>query len=374
MNREKRIDPFAPHSIGKLHLKNRFALAPMTRISASIDGIPSEKMLQYYKSFAEGGFGLIITEGTYIDDKYSQTYQYQPGIVFEKHIEGWKKIQEAIHESGAKAIMQIQHSGALSQGNYYSTKTIAPSAIKPLGKQLEFYHGKGEYQTPSEATLSEIEQIKSAFVKAAINAQKAGFDGVEIHGANGYFLDQFLSSYTNLRTDQYGGSFENRVRLLTEVIKDVRENVKPEFIVGIRISQGKVNDYHHKWEGINEAEIIFNELTGAGIDYLHITEFNAALPAFNQKQPDDERVPSLALLAKKITGLPILSNGSIDSIESVNHMLNSEESDFVTIGKAALANHNFPILLKNRQETQQFDSEKILRPFADLKDFEYSNN
>jgi len=370
MNREKEIDPFAPHSIGKLNLKNRFVLAPMTRISASIDGTPSEKMLKYYKNFAEGGFGLIITEGTYIDDKYSQTYQYQPGIVFEKHIEAWKKIQEAIHESGAKVIMQIQHSGALSQGNYYSTKTIAPSVIKPRGNQLEFYHGVGEYKTPLEATDDEIKEIKTAFAEAAVNAQKAGFDGIEIHGANGYLLDQFLSNHTNLRTDQYGGSIENRVRLLTEVIKGVRENVKSEFIVGIRISQGKVNDYHHKWEGIDEAQVIFNELGEAGIDYIHITEFNAALPAFNQKQPNDERLPSLALLAKKITGLPILSNGSIDSIESVNHMLNREESDFVTIGKAALANHNFPIILKNRQEIQEFDSEKILRPFADLKDFE----
>lgn len=149
-----------------------------------------------------------------------------------------------------------------------------------LGTKIQ-YEGKGLYRTPREATKEEIKEVKNGFVNTAKHAKAAGFDGVEIHGANGYLLDQFLTDYTNKRIDEYGGSTENRVRLLVEVSKAVREAVGEHFTIGIRISQGKVNDYNHKWAGKErDAEIIFGQLGHAGLDFIHITEYEAWQPAF----------------------------------------------------------------------------------------------
>lgn len=370
MNTENNKDLFGSYNLSSLNLKNRIAIAPMTRISADYEGTPSDKMTRYYESFAKGGFGLIITEGTYIDDIYSQTYLYQPGIVFEEQIQGWKKITDAVHAYGAKTIMQIQHSGALSQGNRFTNKTLAPSSVQPIGNQLEFYHGKGAYKIPQEATEQDIEQVIESFAKAAGNAKRAGFDGVEIHGANGYFLDEFLTTYTNTRTDQYGGSAANRVSLLVKVINTVRKTVGNNFIVGIRISQGKVNDYVYKWEGEKEAEIIFEALKNTSLDYIHTTEFKAASPAFSAENYFNNHNASLATLAKKITGLPVLTNGSIDSLETAYELINEHDTDLVTIGKAALANHNFPLKIQKGEKLDDFNPESVLRPMADLKDFE----
>lgn len=362
---------FENFKLGKLNLKNRLALAPMTRISASSDGIPSEKMLSYYESFAKGGFGLIITEGTYIDNKYSQTYKFQPGIVYPDHIDSWANIATAVKKHGAKIIMQIQHSGALSQGNSFVDITLAPSVVHPKGAQLDFYNGNGPYEVPKEATKLEILEIISSFAKAAKNAQASGFDGVEIHGANGYFLDQFLTDYTNQRNDEYGGTIENRLRIYKEVISAVKKEVTEGFIVGIRISQSKVNDYCHKWIDEEEAEYIFKSLENYGVEYLHITEFSALQNAFEvSRYKKGSQTDSLIQLAKKYTDLPVLANGSINSESTINKILESGSADLVSIGKTALANHDFPVKIKNGKSLNLFDADKILRPMADIKDFE----
>ncbi len=149
-----------------------------------------------------------------------------------------------------------------SQGNRFIQETIGPSAVQPKGKQMEFYEGKGACTGFQEKQHKKnITEVINGFVDTAKRAKTAGFDGVEIHGANGYLLDQFLTDYTNKRTDKYGGSTENRVRLLVEVSEAVREAVGEHFTIGIRISQGKVNDYNHKWAGKEkDAEIIFGQL------------------------------------------------------------------------------------------------------------------
>lgn len=356
---------FSEINISGIGLKNRIALAPMTRTSAEENGVPSERMLSYYRRYAKGGYSLLISEGTYPDEAHSQGYANQPGIANGKHVDGWRRVTNAVHNEGAKMFCQIMHAGALSQGNIYSEKTKAPSSVAPKGEQLGFYGGEGAYPTPEELSMEEIEQVKKGFVDAAINAREAGFDGVEIHGANGYLLDQFLTDYTNNRKDEYGGNTENRVRLLVEICQAVREKMGKDFPVGIRVSQAKVNDYTHKWAGgEKDAEVIFKQLKSSGIDFLHVTEYHADAPAF------DEKGPSLAWLAKKWTNLPVIANGNLNTPELAKKVLEKNEIDVVAIGKAALANKDWPLKAMHAEEMEEFQPEKFFNPNARIKDFE----
>ncbi|AUS26659.1 oxidoreductase [Paenibacillus polymyxa] len=169
-----------------------------------------------------------------------------------------KKVVDAVHAAGSSIVVQLEHAGALSQGNRFKSQNLAPSEVLPKGEPLAFYGGAESFSTPIAATKEDIEEVIRGFVASAVRAKSVGFDGVEIHGANGYLLDQFLTDYTNRQTDEYGGSIENRIRLLVEVATAIRQAVGPDFTVGIRISQAKVNDYQHKWSGKeDEAEVIF---------------------------------------------------------------------------------------------------------------------
>jgi 2,4-dienoyl-CoA reductase-like NADH-dependent reductase (Old Yellow Enzyme family) len=356
---------FTTFKIGSIEFHNRLGVAPMTRTSANPNGTPNVQMLAYYQSFAAGGFSLIISEGTYPDESYSQGYLDQPGIANAEQIKAWKKITDAVHEEGAMIFCQLMHAGALSQGNRFESKKIGPSAIQPKGEQLGFYGGNGPYPAPQEMTLQDIESVKQSFVKAAQNAVEAGFDGIEIHGANGYLLDQFLTDYTNKRTDQYGGSTANRIRLSAEIVKETREAVDKDILVGIRISQGKVNDYVHKWAGGEEdAKIIFNALKGAGADFIHTTEFEALKPAFG------DTGATLAALAKNFSNLPIIVNGSLNTPELAEKMLADGGADIITIGKGALANRDWPKKVLNGEELNEFKPENFLMPDAKLKPHE----
>lgn len=358
---------FSSINIGNSTLENRVGLAPMTRTSATEQGLATDEMAQYYANFARGGFGLVMTEGTYTDQFYSQGYLNQPGIATKEQTEAWEKVVAAVHEEGAKIIMQLMHAGALSQGNRFNSITKGPSAVKPKGEQLAFYGGQGEFRTPEELTQDEIDQVIQTFAASANKAKEAGFDGVEIHGANGYVLDQFLTDYTNLRADQYGGSVQNRIRLALEVIKAVREEVGDEFPVGIRISQAKVNDADHKWSGGEaEAAEIFTSLQQAGVDFIHIAEPNAAAPAFG------ETGSTLVKLAKEHGKTIVIANGTLGDPASAEALLNDEGADIVTIGKAALANQDWVNRAAEDQELNAFDFQKYLLPKATLKNFEYS--
>lgn len=352
-------------TIGSLIINNRIGLAPMTRTSAEENGVPSVQMQKYYTRYARGGFGLLISEGTYPDEAYSQGYLCQPGIANQQHIAGWKKVTDQVHEAGARMLCQLMHAGALSQGNIYKNVTKAPSAVPPKGEQLGFYGGAGAYPTPEEMDREDILQVIQGFVNASLNAHDAGFDGVEIHGANGYLLDQFLTDYTNQRSDEYGGSTENRVRLLVEVCQAVKAAVGDDFAVGIRISQAKVNDYTHKWAGgERDAEIIFSSLGQSGIDFLHVTEYHANEPAFA------ENGPSLAELAKKWGKLPVFANGNINTPELAEAMLAKGEVDLVAVGKAALANKDWANKAAKGEPLEEFKAENFFNPDAKIKEFE----
>lgn len=348
-----------------ISLKNRLAVAPMTRVTASEDGCASEKMKRYYASLARGGFGLIITEGIYIDRAWSQTYAFQAGLTSTAQVNAWREITDAVHRQEAAIFAQIQHAGALSQGNHYVTETVAPSAIRPKGEQMPFYRGEGQYPLPRELSDSEIEEIITNFADAAARAvHEAGFDGVEIHGANGYLLDQFFTEYSNLRTDRWGGDTAGRMTIGLEVIKAVRARLGADVPVGIRISQGKVNDFVHKWgKGVEDARVIFSLLEKSGVDFIHVTEYEAWEPAFT----DDER--SLVELAHQYApSLTLIANGGLHDPGRAEEVM-AMGADLIALGRGALANHDWPERVKADQPLNEFDRD-ILSPIADIKERE----
>ena len=350
--------------IGSTEVANRVALAPMTRISATEEGHVTDRMVSYYERYARGGFGLLVTEGIYPDTAYSQGYLHQPGIATQAQAQSWVPVVEAVHEAGAKIFAQLMHAGAQSQGNRFVDSTIGPSAVAPKGEQLAFYRGEGPYSVPSEITREQMAQVREGFVAAARRAQQAGFDGVEIHGANGYLLDQFLTDYLNQRTDDYGGSAANRVRYAAEIARAVREAVGPAFTVGMRISQAKVSDNDHRWAGgAEEAETIFATLGATGIDFLHTTEYRAYAPAF------EEGGESLAALAKRHSGLTVIANGQLDDPETAATLLGGGAADVVALGKGALANRNWPNRVRNDIALDELDA-RLFAPVADVKDWE----
>jgi 2,4-dienoyl-CoA reductase-like NADH-dependent reductase (Old Yellow Enzyme family) len=326
------------YRLGNITVRNRVVLAPMTRVSAEPDGTASDRVARYYRIFAAGGFGALITEALYIDTQHSPAYLNQPGIATDAHVRAWRTVVDGVHAEGAAIFAQLAHAGPQMQGNPYGLGPIGPSERPAVGCQVRMYGGSGPFPTPRAITADDIDAIHRAFVDAALRACEAGFNGVEIHGANGYLLDAFLTDYLNDRHDQYGASPQNRVRLIAEVVRGVRRAVGDDFVVGVRISQGKVGDHGHKWAGgANEAEVIFRELDGAGMDYIHTTEHVATAPAFE----DDPR--SLAALARQYTRASIVANGHIDTPDDAACLLGSRQADLVAIAKSALANRDWPL-------------------------------
>jgi len=350
---------FQPFSIGRMALKNRLTVAPMTRISACDEGCATEQMAAYYSAFAKGGFGLIISEGIYTDKAYSQGYWNQPGLSDQHQRDAWAKVVDAVHQGGGRMVAQLMHAGALSQGNPYRSDTLGPSAVRPKGQQMTFYRGKGEYPIPREILDSEIAEAINGFAAAALRAKQAGFDGVEIHGANGYLLDQFLSEGINLRNDRYGGDIARRLRLIVEVVQAVRTAVGPEFTLGLRISQGKVNDFTHKWRNAEtDAALIFSTLAKLPIDYVHTTEFEAWQSAF-------ENGPSLAALARQYADLPVIANGSLHDPARAANLIASSQADAISLGRGALTHADWPARVLRGLALNNFDP-GILSPIADL--------
>lgn len=351
---------FQPLNLGGLTLRNRLAVAPMTRVSATADGLATPAIAAYYAAFAQGGFGLIITEGLYTDTAHAQGYLHQPGMATAAQRESWRAVIHGVHAQGGRIVAQLMHAGALSQGNPWRSGTLAPSAVQPAGAQMGFYRGQGPYALPRAMSQADIDEAVRGFADAAVAAREAGFDGVEIHGANGYLLDQFLTAHTNLRDDAYGGMLPARLRLATEVVHAVRAAVGAAFPVGLRLSQGKVNDFTHKWpEGEAGAALLFQAVGKLPLDYLHTTEFEAWQPAFGNGA-------SLAALAKLHAGaLPVLANGSLHDPAAAAGMLARKEADAVTLGRGALTHPDWPARVRAGLPIEDFDR-GLLSPIADL--------
>jgi len=363
-NFNPRID--AHFNLKGIQLQNRLAVAPMTRVSASPEGLPTPAMVEYYHRFAQGGFGLVFSEGLYTDRAFSQGYLNQPGMTDDAQARAWAGITEGLHAKGTKMFAQLMHAGALSQGNRFRVHTVGPSAVQPKGLQMNFYQGEGPYPMPVAISETEIAEAIEGFVQSAARAVRlGGFDGVEIHGANGYLLDQFLTKELNVRTDRWGGDVARRVALLVEVVKAVKTELKATTVpVGIRISQGKVNDFTSKWPGGEaDAKVIFCALAEAGVDFIHVTEYEAWQPAFAGGKD------SLLTLARRhAPDVAIVVNGSLHEIGRTEEAL-VNGADVVALGRGALANPDLPKVFGEQRAPREFNA-GILGPIANIKNSE----
>ncbi|MBT4906062.1 MAG: NADH:flavin oxidoreductase [Rhodospirillaceae bacterium] len=349
----------SPFCLGPLDLPNRSVVAPMTRISADADGVPTAQMAEHYAAFARGGFGLIITEGTHPDTAQSQGYRDQPGIVTPAQVEGWRRVVDAVHAAGGRIVLQLMHAGALVQENRYTDDIIAPSAVQPAGNMGARYYGDGPFHTPRAMTGDEIAAVVASFETAAANAMTAGFDGVEIHGANGYLPVQFLTPESNARTDGYGGSLENRLRFHLEIMAAVVRGVAGRGLAGMRMSQSRSNDFNHKWAGgVDDAKAIFEALAGAGADYIHVSTHQGLGEEFDSGH-------TLAGLAREYAGVPVIACGKLEDPSSGEQLLAAGEADLVAIARGAIGDPSWPDKLAKGEAPVAFAPEMI-SPFATL--------
>jgi N-ethylmaleimide reductase len=269
----KKVGLFGPYKLGDIELKNRIVMSPMTR-SRAIGNIPNELMAEFYGQRAAAG--LIITEGT-SPSPNGLGYSRIPGIFSEEQVEGWKKVTNSVHSKDGKIFVQLMHTGRISHhaNMVDNANIIAPSAIKPSGQMWTDTLGMQDYPVPTAMVFEEIRHTEQEYISAAVNAIKADFDGVELHGANGYLLEQFLSPASNKRNDDYGGSIENRCRFLLEVIGGAIEAIGKER-VGIRLSPyGIASDMPHYPEIDNTYKYLSAQLDRMGILYIHIVDHSS---------------------------------------------------------------------------------------------------
>jgi N-ethylmaleimide reductase len=262
-------DLFSPVKLGSINLKNRMVMAPLTRNRAGENGVPQTINATYYEQRASAG--LIISEATPIS-AMAHGYPALPGIYTDAQVAGWKQVTDAVHAKGGKIVIQLWHVGRISHPSLLpnNAQPVAPSAIKPAGQAFT-YQGLVDYVEPRALEASELSGIVADYVHATKCALAAGFDGVEVHAANGYLLDQFLRDGSNKRSDNYGGSFENRARLLLEVVKAVVDVVGADK-VGVRISP--VNPFNDMKDSNPQAlfTYVVDALNAFNLAYLHVVE------------------------------------------------------------------------------------------------------
>lgn len=273
---------FTPEKVGSIEVKNRIVMAPMTRCRA-IGNVPNDLMADYYKQ--RSGAGLIITEGT-SPSQNGLGYARIPGMFSQQQIQGWKKVTHAVHQGGGKIFVQLMHTGRISHllNMPEGAEVLAPSAVKPGGQMWTDAAMMQDFPVPKAMTAEDLVHTKAEFVAASQNAMKAGFDGVELHAANGYLLEQFLSPGSNIRTDNYGGSIENRCRFVIEVVTAVAESIG-KGKTAIRLSPyGVASDMPH----YPEIDATYNYLSGQldklGIAYIHLVDHSAmGAPAVSEE-------------------------------------------------------------------------------------------
>lgn len=324
------MDLFSPIKIGNYPLRNRIFMAPMTRCRSIMDNAPNEMMAEYYAQRASAG--LIITEATQISTR-GIGYPYTPGIHTAKQVEGWKKVTQAVHERGGRIFLQLWHVGRISHSLYHDGEfPVAPSAIKPSGS-IYTYEGMKEFVTPHALSIGEIKTVIEQYVQGAKNAMEAGFDGVEIHGANGYLIDQFLRDGTNTRDDEYGGSVENRARFLFEIIEGICAAIGSEK-TGLRLSpSGTFNDMKDS-DPSNHFTYICEKLNGYNLAYLHIID------ALEGDIRHGANVVDLSVLRKAYKGI-LIANGGYTQ-ERGNAAIQNALADAVAFGALFLANPDLP--------------------------------
>lgn len=341
-----RVDTlFRPVTLGKLSLKNRIAMAPMTR-TFSPGNVPSDLVVDYYRRRAEGGVGLIITEGTFVDHPAASGYPNVPAFYGEDALAGWKKVVDAVHDAGGKIAPQLWHVGAIRRPGINpggDTPGHSPSGIVAPGKKARGH----------AMTQQDIDDVVSAFARAAADAKKVGFDAIELHGAHGYLIDQFFWDGTNQRDDAYGGDLAERSRFALEIVRAVRAAVGEDFPIIFRFSQWKQQDYSVRMCETPEALGEFlAPLSEAGVDIFHCSTRRFWEPEFEGSDLN------LAGWARKLTGKASITVGSVGlnddflpddgtadfkaaepaSIDNLLERAERDEFDLVAVGRALIAN------------------------------------
>lgn len=309
-------------------MDNRLIMGPLTRVRCGVSGVPSNDVVRYYEQRAS--FGLIISEGTYPEQR-GRSFLGQPGLETEQQVAGWSKVTHAVHRRGGKIFAQVMHGGRITHSLFNGgQRGLAPSALRALHHTHDASGIRIPFETPIEASTSEISDIIEAFRNAARNAIRAGFDGVEIHSANGYLLHQFLSPATNRRTDAYGGTPEKRAQFVCEVIHAVAETIGAER-VGVRISP------EHTIQGVSESYATHTRRTYGRI-VAEANTLGLAYLSLLHTAPDG---PTATFIRSACT-IPLFINNGFGT-----HPMTREEAldlarrnlgDAVVVGRTAIAN------------------------------------
>ncbi|HCA87991.1 MAG TPA: 12-oxophytodienoate reductase [Streptomyces sp.] len=353
-----------PFSLGSLNLANRLAMAPMTR-EFSPGGVPGTDVAEYYARRAAGGVGLIITEGTYVDQASAGTSARVPRFHGADALAGWAGVADAVHRAGGKIVPQLWHVGMARAAG--APPVAEAPRIGPSGVPLD------DSEPGRAMTAEDVDEVIAAFAAGAAAAEAGGFDGIELHGAHGYLIDQFLWSGTNLRDDGYGGDLASRNRFATEIVAACRRVVSPDFPIIFRMSQWKMGAYGAKIaESPQELEAVLTPLADAGVDAFHASTRRYWLPEFEDSDLN------LAGWAKKLTGRPTISVGSVGldnefikafqgerggvtGIEQLLDRLERDEFDLVAVGRALLADPEWAakILSGHTDELDAFDAKAL---------------
>ncbi|NEK60042.1 alkene reductase [Geodermatophilus sabuli] len=320
------MDLFSPVALGDLQLANRVVMAPLTRMRSGDSGVPGDLVVEHYRQRA--GVGLVITEGTYPNHE-SQAFVGQPGIVTDEQVEGWRRVADAVHARGGRVVMQVMHGGRVTHPDTNGgRRVVAPSAIAIAG-EARTSTGKQPYPVPHALTTEEARATLADFVTAARRAVEAGLDGVEIHGANGYLLHEFLSPASNRRDDVYGGSPENRARFVVEVVTAVAEAIGAGR-VGLRISpEHGIQDALEpdRDDVLATYGTLVDQLRPLGLAYLSVLH----------REPAGDLVQELR---RRFDG-PLIANSGFSSVttraEAVA-LIEAAHADAVAVGRAVIAN------------------------------------
>lgn len=319
---------FSNFNIKSHFIKNRIVLPPFVNFGwADENGFISDKHVNQYEAIAKGGTGLIIVEATCVK-KDGRIFSYQPGIWSNEHVDGFTRITEGCHKHGAVVLLQIHHSGLVTR-RAIAEKAGGPS-IDPTNERSY------------ALTLEEIKNIEQAFIDAAIRAQKAGFDGIELHGAHGYLLNQFATSALNKRDDEYGGSVENRLKLASDIIKGIRQNCGNNFIIGYRMGANSPT----LADGIENAKFLEN----TGLDILHVSHGGATgiVPEIPIDFPNNWIVFCGSEVKKHVT-VPIIAVNEIRTPERASWLIENGHTDFVAIGRDMLTDYEWANKAKSKE-------------------------
>lgn len=315
-----------PLKMGDLLLKNRVALAPLTRGRSGRSQVPNQHNVEYYTQRASAG--LLISEGTILS-KNGMGWAGAAAIYAPEHVEGWKKVTASVHAANGAIFCQLWHLGRVTSTVFHGLHPVAPSAIAAHGQVTDYDGSKVPYVVPRALETAEIPTVVEEFRHAAANAKEAGFDGVEIHGANGYLLDEFLQSVSNVRTDQYGGSFENRFRIVAEIIEAIK-TVYPSTRIGIRLSPNGAFNSMGSADNVEAYTFYLSELNKYNLAYVHVMDglgfgFHKLCAPF-----------TLADARKVYSGI-IIGNVGYDK-DSAEAAISSGNADMIAFGRPYISN------------------------------------